>query len=73
MMMAVSEKQKAASKRWISENYTQVKLSMSNQEAKALADYCAAKNISKAGLIRRLIKETIENDTEYQAMEKNKE
>lgn len=49
-MMAVSEKQKAANKRWATENYTQVKLSMSNQEAKALADYCAAKNISKAGL-----------------------
>lgn len=70
--MPVSDSKKAANKRWASENYTQVKLSMSNQEAKALADYCAVKNISKAGLIRRLIKETIENDTEYQAMVEKK-
>ena len=69
--MATSKAQKDAHKRWISKNYTQVKLSMSNKEAEDLAAYCAAKNISKAGFIRELIKNAIANDTEYQAMQQD--
>ena len=66
--MPTSKSQKEAHKRWISKNYTQVKLAMSNKEAEDLAIYCAAKNISKAGFIRTLIKDAIANDAEYQAM-----
>ncbi len=71
--MPVSDAKKAANKRWSDKNYTQVKLAMSNQEAEALAAYCAAKNISKAGFIRGLIKDAIQNDAEYQAMLKDEE
>lgn len=71
--MPVSDAKKAANKRWNDKNYTQVKLSMPNQEAEDLAAYCAAKNISKAGFIRTLIKDAIQNDAEYQVMQKTEE
>lgn len=63
--MPVSEAKKAADKRWKDKNYTQVKLAMSKKEAKALADYCAAKGYKKAGFIRQLIKDAIAADPDY--------
>lgn len=69
--MSVSESQKAASKRWKAKNHTQVKLSMPNSEAKALADYCAFKGYKKAGFIRQLIKDAIAADPDYIPPEEN--
>lgn len=69
--MSVSESQKAASKRWKAKNYTQVKLSMPNSEAKALADYCTFKGLPKAGFIRQLIKDAIAADPDYTPPEEN--
>ena len=69
--MPVSEAKKAADKRWKEKNYTQVKLSMSKKEAKALADYCAFKGYKKAGFIRQLIKDAIAADPDYIPPEEN--
>lgn len=61
--MALSEKKKISNKRWIDANYTQVKLSMPNAEAEALAAYCAARGLTKAGFIRQAIKEKMQRDS----------
>lgn len=58
--MAVSEAQKKASKKYFDNNYKQVKLSMPIKEAKALEAYCKEHKCSKAGFIRTLIKEKLE-------------
>lgn len=59
--MAVSEAQKRASKKYFDNNYRQVKLSMPPiKEAEALEAYCEEHGYSKAGLIRALIKEKLE-------------
>lgn len=63
--MPVSDAKKAANKRWNEKNYTQVKLSIPNREAEALAAYCAAKKYTKAGFIRKLIKDAIAADPDY--------
>ena len=60
--MPLSEKKRASNDRWIKENYTQVKLSMPNQEASDLESHCKKFNFTKAGFIRRAIKEAIERD-----------
>lgn len=58
--MAVSEAQKRASKKYFDNNYRQVKLSMPIKEAETLDIYCKEHGYSKAGLIRALIKEKLE-------------
>lgn len=60
--MALSEKKRASNDKWIKENYKQVKLSMPNEEAETLEEYCAAHQLTKAGFIRQAIKEKMERD-----------
>ena len=61
-MLALSEAQRKANDKYIKENYKQVKLSMPNEEAKILDDYCKRKECSKAGFIRHAIKEKMERE-----------
>lgn len=64
--MPLSEKKKASNKRWIDQNYTQVKFAMPNREAEALNSYCATNELTKAGFIRAAIKAAIAaNLTEF--------
>lgn len=60
--MALSEAQRKANDKYISNNYKQVKLSMPKAEAEELEAYCATCKISKAGFIRQAIKEKMERD-----------
>lgn len=60
--MALSEAQRKANDKYISNNYKQVKLSMPKAEAEELEAYCATYKISKAGFIRQAIKEKMERD-----------
>ena len=53
----VSEAKKKANKKWTDANYTQVKLSMPNEEAETLTQYCKEKGYTKAGFIRQAIKD----------------
>lgn len=59
-MVALSEAQKRANDKYIKENYKQVKLSMPNEEAEALEQYCREKGHTKAGFIRQAIKDKME-------------
>lgn len=61
-MMPRSEAQKRADKKYFKENWKQVKLSMPKQEADALDKFCADKGFTRAGLIRKLIKEYMEQN-----------
>lgn len=61
-MLALTEAQRRANDKYIKENYKQVKLSMPNEEAKMLDDYCKQKECSKAGFIRQAIKEKMERE-----------
>lgn len=58
--MAVTEAQKRAHEKYMKENYKQVKLSMPNEEAEALEEYCKEKGHTKAGFIRQAIKDKME-------------
>ena len=60
--MALSAAQRKANDKYIKNNYSQVKLSMPNEEAQTLDNYCKARNISKAGFIRDAIKEKMQRD-----------
>lgn len=60
--MALSEAQRRANDKYIKEHYRQVKLSMPNEEADLLDEYCKACKYSKAGFIRQAIKEKIVRD-----------
>ena len=55
----VSDAKKRANKKWTEKNYTQVKLSMPNEEAETLDNYCKEKGHTKAGFIRQAIKDKI--------------
>lgn len=61
--MALSEKKRISNDRWIKENYKQVKLSMPNEEADILEEYCKKNGYTKAGFIREAIKEKMERDS----------
>lgn len=61
--MPITDAQKKAHKKYYDANYTQVKLSMPNAEAEALAAYCAENGLTKAGFIRQAIKEKMERDS----------
>lgn len=61
--MALSEKKRISNDRWIKENYKQVKLSMPNEEAETLEEYCKKNGYTKAGFIREAIKEKMERDS----------
>ena len=60
--MPLSEAQKRANEKYIKEHYSQVKLSMPNEEAEALNSYCAERGLKKAGFIREAIKEKMERE-----------
>ena len=62
--MALSEAQRKANDKYIRDHYRQVKLSMPNEEADALENYCAANGCTKAGFIRDAIKEKMQRDQE---------
>lgn len=62
--MTVTPAQKRASDKYISKNYSQVRLSMPNAEAEALRAYCSKHNLSIAGFIRSLIKAAIDAEKE---------
>lgn len=53
----ISEAQKKANEKYFKKAYTQVKLSMPNEEAEALDAYCKEKGHTKAGFIRQAIKD----------------
>ena len=57
--MALSASQRKANDKYIKENYRQVKLSMPNEEAETLDNYCKEKGHTKAGFIRQAIKDKI--------------
>ena len=61
-MLALTDARKKANEKYIKNNYSQVKLSMPNAEAKTLEEYCTAKECSKAGFIRQAIKEKMERE-----------
>lgn len=60
--MALSETQRKANDKYFAAHYSQVKLSMPNDEAEALAVHCAEHGRTKAGFIREAIKEKIERE-----------
>lgn len=70
-MLALTDARKKANEKYIKNNYTQVKLSMPNAEAKTLEEYCAAKECSKAGFIRQAIKEKMEREPIIEVEAKN--
>ena len=57
--MSITEAQREANKRYFAKSWSQVKLSMPNDEAAALRDYCAAHGLTVAGFIRGLIRDAI--------------
>lgn len=60
--MTLSASRRKANDKYIAENYTRVALSMPNSEAQVLREYCAARNLSVAGFIRRVVSEAIAAD-----------
>lgn len=58
-----TESQRKANKKYFAENYTQVKLAMTKEEAAALRDYCKAHGLKVAGFIRGLIRDKIAADS----------
>ena len=60
--MALSASQRKANDKYIKENYRQVKLSMPKDEAETLEAYCASRDLTKAGFIRKAIQEKMERD-----------
>lgn len=60
--MALSDAQRKANDKYIKEHYKQVKLSMPNEEADTLEEYCAAHGYTKAGFIRQAIREKMQRD-----------
>ena len=59
-MVALTDARKKANEKWTKGNYKQVKLSMPNEEAEALEQYCKEKGHTKAGFIRQAIKDKME-------------
>lgn len=55
--ITLSKAQRKANDKYIKKNYTQVKLSMPNEEAETLTKYCKEKGYTKAGFIRQAIKD----------------
>ena len=67
--MALSDAQRKANDKYIKEHYKQVKLSMPNEEAEALEEYCAAYGYTKAGFIRQAIREKMQRDSGVEVAE----
>ena len=60
--MPLTEARKRANKKYFDGHYSQVKLTMPNEEAEALTAYCEEKGYTKAGFIREAIKEKMQKD-----------
>lgn len=60
--MALSEAQRKANDKYIKEHYRQVKLSMPNEEADTLDEFCRVHGYTKAGFIRKAIQEKMERE-----------
>ncbi len=56
------EDRKEYNRQYFKDNWQQVKLSMPNDEAAALRQYCQARGIPVAGFIRQLVKDAISAD-----------
>lgn len=63
MVLALSESRRKANDKYIAGHYTRIALSMPNEEAQAVREYCAAHGLTVAGFIRRAITEAMERDT----------
>ena len=57
--MPLSESRRRANDKYISEHYSRIALSMPNEEAAALREYCTEHGLTISGFIRGLIKEAI--------------
>lgn len=57
MRITLTEAQKKANEKYIKTHYKQVKLSMPNEEAETLDNYCKEKGHTKNGFIRQAIKD----------------
>ena len=57
--MAISDAQRRAHDKYFSKAYTQIKLSMPNEEADALRAYCSEHGLTVAGFIRGLIRDAV--------------
>ena len=62
--MALTSSQRKANDKYIKDHYSQVKLSMPNQEAEELERFCSNHGFTKAGFIRQAIKEKMERYTQ---------
>ena len=60
--MALSEKKRISNDRYKAAHYTQVKISVPNEEAQVLEDHIKAYGYTKAGFIRQAIKDKIKAD-----------
>ena len=60
--MPISESRRRANDKYIAEHYSRIALSMPNEEAAALREYCTAHDLSLSGFIRQLIREAISAD-----------
>ena len=57
--MALTDSRRRANDKYISEHYTRIALSMPNDEAAALREYCRVHGLPVAGFIRDLVREAI--------------
>ena len=62
-MSPISEARRKANDKYIAGHYTRIALSMPNEEAAALRDYCKARGLKVAGFIRGLIRDKIAADS----------
>lgn len=57
--MPLSESRRRANDKYIADHYSRIALSMPNEEAAALREYCSAHGLTVAGFIRGLIRDAI--------------
>ena len=57
--MALSDSRRRANDKYIADHYSRIALSMPNDEADALRQYCSAHGLTVAGFIRGLIRDAI--------------
>ena len=62
-MSPISEARRKANDKYIAGHYTRIALSMPNEEAASLRDYCKAHSLTVAGFIRGLIRDKIAADS----------
>lgn len=60
--MALSDSQRKANDKYIASHYSRIALSVPNDEAKRIEDFCEKHGYTKAGFIRRAVFEAIERE-----------